>query len=310
MEEWDTSACEQTGHGINEDGTIDETKCKKMDCHLPDTNWQLMGYFKHGGYMNWFEQLFKHEGYCVWQEGEYNFMYNNYAAWPEECTQSEFYLEDGTSLYYDLKVLPNATMAYGLYTDARCSIDYTGDEITVDSVIYGDDGDGGDFLSPENLEYWNDAMEIYRVCQPCRAYALHDGYGQQQGGRKKNRQLEDDPNNGLFQCNDIAGYTNVNQCMKFRTQTQMEYASMEEVLDAAVQGGVTAVYADGKKFGEYKLGLNYEVQEPDWDLLWIACGVLGAGIIIIGAAFCWTRSRCRSIRRRSLQEPLMESDDF
>jgi hypothetical protein len=226
-QEWDTKACETFGNGVTrneEDGTVtvDESACKKMDCHLPDQkNWQLLGYYKELEYTEWFEQLFKHEGYCVWQADEYEFMYNNYGAWPEGCTETEYYLSDGTALYYDTKALANATMAYGLYTDARCSQDYMGDEVTVEEVLYNGD-DNGDLLSPEYLEYWNDAMEIYRVCQPCRAYALNEGYGGENRKHKKRQLDEDDPNGGYFQCDDAAGYTNVNQCMKFATKTDME----------------------------------------------------------------------------------------
>lgn len=212
--EWDTSACEATGNGYqDEEGNfvVDEASCQKMDCHLSNTHWSLLGYFKEAEYTEWFEQLFKHEGYCVWQGDEYEFMYENYGAWPEGCDATETYLSDGTLLYTDTKATANGTMGYGLYTDARCSVDYTGDEVTPESV-FGGDGDGGDYLSTEDLEYWNEAMEIYRVCQPCRAYSLNNGGNNKDRRRRKGRrQLDEEPNNGAFDCDDAAGYTNVNQ---------------------------------------------------------------------------------------------------
>jgi hypothetical protein len=307
-EAWDTSACETVGN-VNEEGLVDETTCKKMDCHMDkgSHNWHLLGYFKEAEYTGWFEQLFKHQGYCVWQGNEYNFMYENYDAWPEECSETELYLKDGTALYMDTKATANATMTYGLFTDARCSVDYEGSEITVEQVLNSDDG--GDLLSMEYLETWNKAMEIYRVCQPCRAYALHQGYG---GNNHRNRQLEDDdPNNGLFQCDDAAGYTNVNQCMKFRTKTDMEYASLDEVMEAALQGGITSVTVDGRTYGTYRAGVTVVEIEPDWNLLWIACGVLGFGVVSMLGAAMWTYTRCRSCSSsKALKEPLISDDDL
>jgi hypothetical protein len=45
-------------------------RCAKMDCHLSDTHWSLLGFFKHKDYDDWMEQLFKHEGICVWTDEE------------------------------------------------------------------------------------------------------------------------------------------------------------------------------------------------------------------------------------------------
>ena len=61
---WDNSACKEHGSG----------RCVKMDCHEPDTHFDLLGYFKEPSYATWMEQLFKHEGMCVWTDEEYNFM--------------------------------------------------------------------------------------------------------------------------------------------------------------------------------------------------------------------------------------------
>lgn len=314
-EEWDTSACEAVGN-IEEDGTVDPSTCKKMDCHMPDTEtWQLMGYFKEPEYTEWFEQLFKHEGYCVWQGDEYEFMYGNYDAWPEGCSETEYYLSDGTLLYYDTKAEANATMTYGLYTDARCSVDYVGEEVTMEDVLMKGDHGGDDLLSLQYLQYWNEAMEIYRVCQPCRAYALHDGYGGERRRRQladpnykppQGRKLEDnDPNNGLFQCDDAAGYTNVNQCMKFRTKTDMYYATTDEVMEAAFQGGITTLTVGSRVYGEYRAGHDVVAEEPDWMMLYIGCAVLAFGSMSLLTVYLMSRTRCRTVRNKSLKKPLI-----
>lgn len=280
---------------------------------MPDTEtWELMGYFKEPEYTEWFEQLFKHQGYCVWQGDEYEFMYENYGAWPEGCQATETYLSDGTVLYYDTKAEANATMTYGLYTDARCSIDYKGDEITMQQALLQGDG-GDDLLSVNYLEYWNEAMEIYRVCQPCRAYALNEGYGGQNRRRQlkegliqKSRQLEDnDPNNGLFQCDDAAGYTNVNQCMKFRSKTDMYYATADEVMEAAFQGGITTMTFGGRVYGEYRAGHVLVQEEPDWMILWIGIGVLAFGLSSLLASYMVSKNQCRRVKNKSLKRPLI-----
>jgi len=295
-EEWDTSACEAIGN----------ENCTKMDCHLPDTTFQLMGYFKEEDPSEWFEQLFKHQSYCVWQEGEYNFMYGNYDSWPQGCAQTEYYLSDGTSLYYDMKPLANGTMSIGLFLDSRCSQDYMGDEITVEDIL--NNGSNDDFLSEYNIEYWNKAMEIHRICQPCRAYALYEGYGDGNNNRDRRRRLDDDPNNGLFQCDDAAGYTNVNQCMKFRTKTDMEYANFNEVWLAAQQGGITTLPVAGRVYGEYRSGYTKLDEEEDVNFLffYISLGVFVLGTASLISAMRWRQSRQMSTNP-SLKQPLVSS---
>jgi hypothetical protein len=283
---------------------------------MPDTEtWELMGYFKEPEYTEWFEQLFKHEGYCVWQGDEYEFMYENYNAWPEGCEETEYYLGDGTALYYDTKAEANGTMTYGLYTDARCSVDYVGDEVTMEQVLFGggEHGGGDELLSAQYLKYWNEAMEIYRVCQPCRAYALHEGYGgerrrrqlAEQGGQKKRRLEDNDPNNGLFQCDDAAGYTNVNQCMKFRSKTDMYYATADEIMEAAFQGGVTTLSIGSRVYGEYRAGHDVVAEEPDWMMLYIGCAVFAFGMMSLLTVYLMSRTSCRRIRNKSLKKPLI-----
>jgi hypothetical protein len=65
---WDDSACQYgQQHNSHDD---EDGRCAKMDCHLDDTNFQLLGFFKHRSYDDWMEQLFKHEGMCVWSDEE------------------------------------------------------------------------------------------------------------------------------------------------------------------------------------------------------------------------------------------------
>lgn len=315
-QKWDTSACETIGNGVSatvdeetgeETTHVDASACKKMDCHLPNpnSNWQLLGYFKEAQYTAWFEQLFKHEGYCVWQNNEYNFMYPNYYAWPSGCTATETTLSDGTTLlYYDTKATANGNMTYGLFTDSKCSADYQGNEVTMESVLLSGEGSNDDsLLSLQYLDKWNAAMEIYKVCQPCRAYSLHS-----KNKNNDNNNDDYDPNNGLFQCYDAAGYTNVNQCMKFRTKTYMSYATLEQVMEAAQQGGITSISVHGgRTYGSYMAGVVQDEDLPNWEFLYTGCAVLAFGLSMLMAAMIWTKKSCckSGSSITSLNEPLM-----
>jgi hypothetical protein len=90
--------------------------------------------------------------------------------------------ESGNYLYVDLKPQALGYMDVGVYTDAQCIQDYTGEEshlalIEKEYKNNNDDGDGqdddDDLLSLETyIEKWNDAFNIFKYCQPCRAYDL------------------------------------------------------------------------------------------------------------------------------------------
>ena len=81
-----------SGDNNNGDDAADDqyarskSRCAKMDCHEPDTNWSVLGFFKHRNYDDWMEQLFKHEGMCVWNDEEYAFMKNARKAWPKDVS--------------------------------------------------------------------------------------------------------------------------------------------------------------------------------------------------------------------------------
>jgi hypothetical protein len=180
---WDQNACDVNGNG----------RCAYMDCHLSDTHWSLLGFFKEPEYTEWFEQVFKHQGYCLWNdEDKFDYMYGNHDSWPGDCTQI-----DGTDLYYETKPVENGNMTVGIYKDYRCRYEYTGSS-TAKQLMGNPDG-----LIMGNYEnYWNEAMGVYKICQPCRAYNL---YADSRRGLEDN--WTDASNGGYFACNDAAGYT-------------------------------------------------------------------------------------------------------
>jgi hypothetical protein len=157
-----------------------------MDCHLPNTHFTLLGFFKEIKYDEWMEQLFKHEGDCLWTDEEFQFMQDNREVWPQECTWTGLNSSDYNSpgIYYDIKPSQYGRMDIGLYTDGICIQDYTGDEFTVEGVMrmvvsaaYGedqqdnqqDDRDQNKGNLTELVDYisqWNDAFDVYKVFDP------------------------------------------------------------------------------------------------------------------------------------------------
>ena len=315
--EYDYTACNSHGNG----------NCKLMDCHDPDTeNWKLLGVFKEASYFGndaFFEQLFKHEGVCVWNDNDlYDFMSETREnSFSSGCLDTGIMDSELGELYIDLKPTYNGNMTYSLYTDYVCSQEYAGYDYNVETVAAN-----MGLLYGAYLEAWNDAMEAFKVCQPCRAYNLqvsgsssYGSYSYNDGdGNNRKRDLKErkegqesktdekrklewynwrsnddgtddaaatdaaatddaqsyyqnnyynqhdgaygaedgwyeddyyDPNYGYFRCDDDADYSNVNQCMKFRSHADLEPASWEDLVAATNQGGILQVTVNGVTFG-------------------------------------------------------------
>jgi hypothetical protein len=241
-----------------------------MDCHLQDTNFKLLGYFKEPKYADeWMEQLFKHLGICVWTDEEYQFMQDEREVWPDQCTSLNGDNNNGyNGLYYDVKPLSGGRMTLGLYTENTCTQEYTGKENVLDILktyveAYGeddendnDDGDpytGNVYELEEYIEKWNDAFDIFKICQPCRAYNLGWNtdltYGEDREGGTDD-DVDYGGNEGVFTCKDDAGYTNVNQCMKFATHTKMMVANARDMKLAAQQGTILETTLNGRVYGD------------------------------------------------------------
>ena len=219
-QEWDQTACDYSG----------SDRCAKMDCHLENTHFSLLGFFKHKSYDDWMEQLFKHEGVCVWNDEEYAFMSNAREAWPQGCIDSYTATSSGVEIYYDIKPVQGGDIEVGLYTDTQCIKEYqptsSNDPITVENILGNffaeHDGSGSgdnynyDFSNDsleDSMERWNSAFAKFRVCQPCVAYDLENVDG--------TKFYDDDGGNGgdQFDCYDDADYTNVNQVCYHRSRT-------------------------------------------------------------------------------------------
>jgi len=222
-ESWDSTSCKYA----------ENSPCAKMDCHLEDTHWSLLGLFKHRSYDDWMEQLFKHEGFCVWNSAQYNFMSNARETWPQGCEAYE--LNDGKYIYYDLKPTSGGGMTIGLYTDTRCMEEYTGsmtaEDLLGNILLEGGSGDGSQDGNQdddtyttsslaESLQVWDSTFDTWKICHPCVAYDLNNvGYNadddSMRGSSYNTYGYDDDGGNYNqqedFDCYDDADYTNVNQ---------------------------------------------------------------------------------------------------
>jgi hypothetical protein len=177
------------------------------------------------------EQLFKHEGNCVWTNEEYEFMQLERESWPTSCTKSSS-MDNGAYLYYDLKPEPYGRMSIALYTDTSCVVEYEGDTSIEDVLAlmgYDDDdrNENGDatgdvYTLEEDVAQWNDAFDVYKQCQPCKAYDLvsivntdynrstYEHRNRDLSDGERNRDLSGDDDEE-FVCHDDAGYNDVNQ---------------------------------------------------------------------------------------------------
>jgi hypothetical protein len=154
--------------------TTTAPRCVKMDCHLPSTHFHLLGIFKEPNYENWMDQLFQYEGDCVWDDEELTFMQHDRSEWiPSGCTESLTSNSAGGYLYYDLKPAKYGKMDIGLYTDEKCIEDYIG-TLTVQEVLMaaGHSGSYSSMTLAQELEEWNDAFDVWKQCQPCKASNL------------------------------------------------------------------------------------------------------------------------------------------
>ena len=329
---WDDYACQRNPGG----------RCVKMDCHLPDTHFSLLGFFKEPRYDEWMEQLFKHEGDCVWSDKEYTFMQQYRAGWPTSCTQS-LITENGKNLYYDTKPGPWGTMGIGIYTDVKCIQEYHG-SISIQDILVAQaqanqkQGDDDDYFDPDlvadvekQLATWNSAFDVFKYCQPCKAYDLvsivagsnaeRNGTGSRYSNMKydqQNQQRDDDNNDEGFICADAANYNDVNQCMKFETKTTMLTATFSDIYLAELQGtvaGITikdintnkTIYASGVIHSQSKLdraGNNFMIAFLA-GLLWY--GWFSASMIWFGVSLYHYR-RFKSRTSPGLDEPLVETE--
>jgi len=216
-------------------------RCVKMDCHESiSQNFELVGVFKETDGLEVFtEQLFKHQGYCLWNENQYEFMQTYQSYIPTYCQQL-YYADDDSrnNLWIHVEPQPYGKAGIGVYTDDTCSTKSQTTSLEEYIRMFYEQEEGGDNDNDNKnnnnangrqvakawiqaLKKWNEMMNIYKTCRPCRAYNLHIGgngdYNNNDAnqGRQRQRQLnedgEGDEEQWGYDCYDDAGYLNCNQ---------------------------------------------------------------------------------------------------
>ena len=201
-----------------------------LDCHEPDTHFQLVGVFKETDGLEWFtEQLFKHQGYCLWNENQYEFMQTYQSYLPTYCKQLYYPDNHDNPLWVNVQPQPDANVGIAVYSDDKCTqiSKHTSleDYLQMFYEVNGDSAQKGKQMArawTRALKQWNQHMNIYKTCQPCRAYSLYrsdddddddKASGSQDEERKRflNEDGEGDEEQWGYDCYDDAGYTNCNQ---------------------------------------------------------------------------------------------------
>jgi hypothetical protein len=219
-----------------------------MDCHLASTHYSLLGFFKEPAYGDWMDQLFTLEGDCVWTDDEYEFMLGNRDVWPDQCTETGITDSTGTAIYYDVKPSKYGEFMLGLYNDTSCIHEYKGGlsllQVTkmmscTNSAVEGHPcstaktnyndavkalkSKGIEVNATEatvwelasNLDEWNSAFDVFKQCQPCKAYDLTNivagvNYIKNANGTRYDNQIAGEDQE-VFRCHNVGNYANVNQ---------------------------------------------------------------------------------------------------
>jgi hypothetical protein len=341
--EWDTSTCQTK-------------RCAKMDCHAKPTHFQLIGVFKEtDGLGDWAEQLIKHEGYCVWNDVEddegdgagqgsshsadnknsnFEFMYNRQEKWTQGCYA--MYLTDsyGNKLYRAIRPLPGGNITDGLYLDDDCtqkaSMSFMAYIVSFYTKYYYDKDMGEEVALQwqQNVERWNDLMQDFKICQPCRSYSKTPNYNTNEEHRKFRFLGEDngeyngegDDEQWGYNCYDNAGYQNCDQCYKFEVKTDLEPASVEDLQRASAQGTILAIKVDGQTYGKGGIHWHDDVDPKTVVLVVVLLAIVGmiaSSIALLKwkninakASIVKISERVRSRRfDKSLREGFFEDDD-
>jgi hypothetical protein len=203
-------------------------------------------------------------------------------------------------------------LGFGLYRDSRCRFDYTG-SIKVAEALQNID-------QASQLEYWisewNDAFDVYKICQPCRVYNL--GYNEDLNEGGGDRTGGDEEGGNTFNCYDDTN-TKLNQCMKFKSKTEMLVADFHDLMLAHEQRNVVEFKLQGHIYGsggytelisDMSTELSLASEKQKIPASTIAFYVVSWSCFILGIAeFC---SRIIQLRRtnkklKKLEAPLLSS---
>ena len=162
-----------------------------MDCHNPDSDWQLLGVYRQEFYQ-FIEQISKH----LWAIDDYEYVVA-LAGLAYMTDYDCFYVgadNSGNSIYAGVAPQPYGKFEMALYTDGYClepdtSLGMTFDDYGLTSSISLGSGDDTDDYSYSDVYDWwydaqeytltnlNDVYEEFKYCTSCVDYPTYqDGY--------------------------------------------------------------------------------------------------------------------------------------
>lgn len=173
-----------------DDGT---TSVNNLDCHSPDTEWELMGVYRQEFYQ-FIEQISKH----LWAIDDYEYVVAlaGLAYMSDDDCYGVGYDGNGNYLYAGIQPYTGGMYMIALYTDAQCLTLDTSSGLTFDDFGMTNDMDLGskddgclddDALSTlygywvatqeYTLELLNEVYSEYKYCTLCMDYPTYqDGY--------------------------------------------------------------------------------------------------------------------------------------
>jgi hypothetical protein len=231
---------------------------------------------------------------------------------PCGCSSTDQYGEDGKLLYYDAKPMSEGRLGLGLYKDSRCRYDYTG-SIKIAEALQNID-------LASQLQFWesawNDAFDVYKVCQPCRVYNL--GYNEDLNEGEGDRTGGDEAEGYSFNCYDETNIK-LNQCTKFKTNTKMLVADFHDLMLAHEQRSVVEFKLQGHVYGlggyteltsdmSTELSLAYEKRRLPastiaFSVISWSCLILGIAEFISRIVQLWRTNK----KLKKLEAPLLSS---
>lgn len=294
--------------GNEYDEYFGENPTSVLDCHNPDTDWELLGVYRQEFYQ-YIEQISKH----LWAIDEYEYVVA--LAGLKYMTKYDcFYVgndKNGNAIYAGVAPQPYGKFQMALYTDERCltpdnSLGMTYDDFGLQSDVSlgSKDNGNGDY---DNVEEWwsnaqeytltdlNDVYEEFKYCTSCVDYPTYqDGYFIGDYG------TDDD---------DL-----INQCWKFYSHDSF-VCEAECIAMAHAQGTILSIkYGDavfGKTEASFYMSKSAAGGESKFQRL-LANSFLTVSFLLFIATFLAfavaRRSRYRESRRSKSRRLLDDSD--
>lgn len=216
----------------------------KLDCHNPNTQWQLLGVYRQEFYQ-FIEQISKH----LWAYYEYDYVVA--LAGLAYMTKYECFQvgksNKGEAIYASVAPKPYGKFEMALYTDAYCLTPNDSTGYTYDDLAGNYNGNGNNnnqnnnYQDGDYAEWWedtqeytftqlNDVYEPFKYCTSCIDYPTYqDGYVIGDTG------MDDD---------DL-----INQCWKFYSHNSYPCES-DCVAMANAQGTILSVTVGDKMYGQ------------------------------------------------------------